>query len=672
MTFLLLLATQLLLAVASSDSASSSDDSTVVAYVGMSASVVVSSSVFDAPLFQSELVTVLDATSSQLVIVTYYPSSNASLTIVEFVVLSSAQSSAVSLATRLLTTDLNGVTSDQVQNIIVDSTVAYQPSNSTIVVSGTTESVYSSRDPGDAPEVLMWIITALWVIFFVVFVWRHFQFVVNDRSLYYEPFIPLSSGIHGTLLTSSFQPTVSSSSYVPPEVDDHDDLPSKEEPLVGKDQGSPKNTSLLEGYHFDEPIGCISIGLRHICFTTGKGVFVWGENKWGQLGLGSVSAKWVTAASFDSHDEESTYSNEEFFSLREVFEPEHPGDLGAEQGWELTASDGNFVCQAVRHWLMEECCGGIRDVACGAMHTIWLSAEEGVFVCGSNASGQLGLSTSTTQFPNSIVPVPQPLDMSSCTDFAIVAIAAGAFHSSLLDENGVVFLFGLTHDGQHLTAEGLDNKENPSPIRKLDLKMMTAKACLRGGPNTDVTQLRFVDGIQCFGAHTLVFLSDGSIAVNGSEKDHLHKGSQIVIIQPSNLLCIVQIGEAVVIGYKLTDVDGNVATFLLRIASGTLTTVSVEGMWSLVDVITAEFNRATNFKNTKLISDVLERSVKAMSSISSKPTLLIMPIPAVFGAGSWLMFYRLRPLKSVCRITKNHSLEAPLHFDLPTVQADDY
>jgi alpha-tubulin suppressor-like RCC1 family protein len=650
------------------DSSSTDKNSTVVAYVGMSASVVVSSSEFDAELFQRELVKFLRAASDQLVVVTFYPSSNVSLTIVDFVVLSTAQSTAVSLATRLLTIDLSDATSDPVQNIIVDATVLYQPENSTVVVSGTTDSEFSSRDPGIVPELLMWIMTTFWITFSVAFVWWHFRFVVNDRSLYYEPFVSLAGGAHGTLLL----PT-----YIPPsevqqlaEVDECDLIGPEEAIPLRKEIPYPSMSGPLDGYHFDEPLGCISIGPRHICFTTAKGVFVWGENKWGQLGLGSVSARWVTAVNTDRYDEDASTWNEELFSIREVFEPEHPGDLGAEQGWELTANDGKFVCQAVRHWLMEECCGGIKDVACGTMHTLWLSVEEGVFVCGSNASGQLGLSSQTTHFANSVVPVPQPLDVSAFTEFEIVAIAAGAFHSALLDADGVVLLFGLSHDGQHLTAKLVDQL---SPVRKLDLNFMAARAVgLRSAPSASVALAStvLVDGIQCFGAHTILYLADGSIAINGREKDNKghYIADQVVIIQPSELRYIVQIGESALIGYTSHGVDGTTESYHLRISSGTLALSEVKETSFLSTTIALEFKRASNGSevDTVLLDEVIRRSHQ--SGHSATATFLMMPIPATVVSGSWLILDRMSPPPRLQSTQQDFILAGPSHNDLTTAQ----
>lgn len=103
---------------------------------------------------------------------------------------------------------------------------------------------------------------------------------------------------------------------------------------TGKSSNVPQLIADFEGV----PLICIAAGTNHSVAVTCSGlVFAWGRNHKGQLGLGHEN---------------------------DVFKPT-----------EITA----LRAQSIRH------------VTCGEEHTLFLTAEGGVFVCGSNVHGQLGL-----------------------------------------------------------------------------------------------------------------------------------------------------------------------------------------------------------------------------------------------------------------------------------------
>ena len=87
----------------------------------------------------------------------------------------------------------------------------------------------------------------------------------------------------------------------------------------------------------------------------------------------------------------------------------------------------------------------IDDAACGEAFTLFLTKRGQVYVCGSNGQGQLGL-----EAPSVLTTTLLPTTNHGSNN--ITAVAAGQFHSLLLDDNGDVWSMGL-HQKPHLSLE---------------------------------------------------------------------------------------------------------------------------------------------------------------------------------------------------------------------------
>jgi alpha-tubulin suppressor-like RCC1 family protein len=91
----------------------------------------------------------------------------------------------------------------------------------------------------------------------------------------------------------------------------------------------------------------------------------------------------------------------------------------------------------------------VKQIACGARHTLVLTADAGVFAFGDNSNGQLGCATESHR--NGIVHVKLN------TGHTVTSIAAGALHSLLaLSDDSGVYAFGWNLYGQCGTGDNLD------------------------------------------------------------------------------------------------------------------------------------------------------------------------------------------------------------------------
>lgn len=83
----------------------------------------------------------------------------------------------------------------------------------------------------------------------------------------------------------------------------------------------------------------------------------------------------------------------------------------------------------------------IVQIALGASHMVLLDAEGRVYTFGSNDHGQLGHGDRETRRAPTLLALPPPLAR-------IVQIAAGDYHTVLLDSEGRVYTFGNGHNGE--------------------------------------------------------------------------------------------------------------------------------------------------------------------------------------------------------------------------------
>ena len=87
----------------------------------------------------------------------------------------------------------------------------------------------------------------------------------------------------------------------------------------------------------------------------------------------------------------------------------------------------------------------IRDVSCGAQHTLLLSRRGELFSIGSNEQGQLGLNDKSLEFSTAPLLLQEVQNLASCS---IRQIACGAYHSALVTVDGKMYTWGSNQRGQ--------------------------------------------------------------------------------------------------------------------------------------------------------------------------------------------------------------------------------
>ncbi|XP_076831360.1 putative E3 ubiquitin-protein ligase HERC4 [Brachyhypopomus gauderio] len=157
------------------------------------------------------------------------------------------------------------------------------------------------------------------------------------------------------------------------------------------------------------PVVQVACGNFHsLALSKGGEVFAWGQNKYGQLGLGrDVSSQPVPAL--------------------------------------VRALTGVPVSQ----------------IAAGGAHTLALALPSQVFCCGANAAGQLGLKRTDEKGRFSMCVVP------ALRRLAVASISCGAEHTAVLTKDGEVYTFGEGEHGQ-LGHNSTDKELLPRKVKGID------------------------------------------------------------------------------------------------------------------------------------------------------------------------------------------------------------
>jgi len=175
--------------------------------------------------------------------------------------------------------------------------------------------------------------------------------------------------------------------------------------------GNGGNTTVKTPFsvHFDSgvKIRMVASGDSHsIALTEDGKVFVWGCNRWGQLGLGDqVNRNTPTLLSLGSGSS-----------------------------------------------------GGVSFVAAGSQHSLLISTFGEIYTFGCGTNGRLGLGDETPRFTPTLVP--------SLMGKRIVSAAAGIMHSACIDSQGRLYTWGWNRYGQLGNAS---TKVSCVPVHHKDL-----------------------------------------------------------------------------------------------------------------------------------------------------------------------------------------------------------
>ncbi|KAJ2946855.1 hypothetical protein O0L34_g16184 [Tuta absoluta] len=251
----------------------------------------------------------------------------------------------------------------------------------------------------------------------------------------------------------------------------------------------PQYVELIEG---ESPvIRQVSAGSNHTAILTDEGrVFVCGSNTEGQLGLGEDTRSCVRFTELSFMEKiafvECGYYHTVFITTQgAVFV------TGDNENQKLGIPQENttiFVPEVLPIDIP------IKSACCGAAHTFLLSMDETkILAFGSNEKGQLGLPEDVPH-----VATPTEIDMEKMFDgFQLKLVACGAMHTAFVTDNGLLYTCGEARHNK-LCLEAIDDADNSneavpnqySPKRVTSMNGFVVDNVACGGCHTLLTAIK--------------------------------------------------------------------------------------------------------------------------------------------------------------------------------------
>ncbi|XP_071875024.1 uncharacterized protein isoform X2 [Bombus fervidus] len=248
----------------------------------------------------------------------------------------------------------------------------------------------------------------------------------------------------------------------------------------------------------------IAAGSHHsLALTSDGGVFAWGSNLEGQLGLSDVSGlvnkptkvhvpepvKQISAGYYHS-----TFLTES--GLVYVCGESESGKLGI---------DASFSTQVAPKQMQLP--SPAVHVACGGHHTVVLAENGNLYCTGSNSSGQLGLGSNLSELH-----IPKLLPRGMLRNETITRISCGESHTAVVTESGKLYTCG---DGRH---GKLGLEENENNVHELTFVQRYKEL--------------FVSNVACGGCHTILVgqrrdTNNHSQKEDNSQMEHIQKRNSL-------------------------------------------------------------------------------------------------------------------------------------------------
>lgn len=212
-----------------------------------------------------------------------------------------------------------------------------------------------------------------------------------------------------------------------------------------EDKLRPQAISFFDGLR----IADVACGQYHTLVSAGPdGVFAFGKNDYGQLGISSVEPRWTPV-------------NVTGFNEAVVASGGGGGGGGGEGGGGETdgvpRSHDAVQSSPPRSRKFEDDMQVVR-IACGYYHSLVLRKDGSVFAFGRNDYGQLGLGNNES--------ARKPTRIEALQSLRIRDVTSGCYHSIALTQNGKVYVWGRNNHGQ-LGIGTTDDCNSPARVDAL-------------------------------------------------------------------------------------------------------------------------------------------------------------------------------------------------------------
>jgi alpha-tubulin suppressor-like RCC1 family protein len=216
----------------------------------------------------------------------------------------------------------------------------------------------------------------------------------------------------------------------------------------------------------------ISAGYYHSLALKADGtVWAWGYNNKGQLGINSNTNKDAPVQVLGG-DQDGTYLTDivaiaagNYFGLA-VDKDGYVWAWGDNSAGQL----GNGSTTTTKTPVKVDDISGVIAVSAGSLNSLALDVNGDVFAWGDNAYGQIGVGTTVDKTA--------PVQVDDIND--IVSIAAGAAHSLAIDQSGDLYVWGYNNKGQ-LGLGSTTNYKTPEKVDDVDGSSLFIAA---GGSNS--------------------------------------------------------------------------------------------------------------------------------------------------------------------------------------------
>ncbi|EDV24451.1 uncharacterized protein TRIADDRAFT_56257 [Trichoplax adhaerens] len=241
----------------------------------------------------------------------------------------------------------------------------------------------------------------------------------------------------------------------------------------------------------------IACGDEHTVVVTENGrLFTFGNNEWGQLGIGSNKTRNKPTTVKALKPEKITHVAAGRFHTLAVTDSNKLYSFGQGSEGALGHGDETDLNMPTSIESLED--KDVNIIACGGYHSAAITKNGELYIWGSNSEGQLGLKNDTISYPTM-------LDLGK----SVISVACGYYHTAVVTADGKLYTFGETEGGKL----GLGDIEAHKVTKPKVVKGISGK----------------VVKVACGGNHTVALTASGQVYTFGSgQNGQLGLGSKIM------------------------------------------------------------------------------------------------------------------------------------------------